>query len=320
MKQYNGAQRHYNGAISRHKFIQPHENIIDNSADAPREIVKYGPNAHSRVWYNNQNEAYPLHYHDTFEIIYCIESQYTVIVNNKSIKMQSGDILFIPPNTFHEVGASESGLRIFYQFDVSSFKDFHDYSLLSPVFEGGYLCNSKRNKDIYHSILEKLLYIVDIYFSNCKLWEAIIFSQLLNIFIQIYNDFKEIDVEEAEDEISEESSEYIERLTSFLNYIDVHYAEEITLDDAAKSVGFSKYHFTRIFKQHTGYTFHEYLNYKRIQIAQALLATDMSITDIAFQTGFNNLTTFCRCFKKYVNASPTEYRKYFDPNFHKTPQ
>lgn len=316
MKQYNSDQRLYNNELSPNKFIQPHENIIDNSADIPIEIVKYGPNAHSRIWYDNQLGAYPPHYHDTFEIIYCVESNYSVIVNNKSFLMQSGDILFIPPNALHEIESNESGLRIFYQFDVSIFKNFQDYNLLTSTFNGAYLCNSRNNKDISHSILEKLLYIVDIYFSNCKLWESIIYSQLIDIIIQIYNDYTENSTYDSSSEILKETPEYRERFTAFLNYIDVHYAEEITLDDAAKSVGFSKYHFTRIFKQHTGYTFHEYLNYKRIQIAQALLATNMSITDIAFQTGFNNLTTFCRCFKKYVNASPTEYRKLFDPNSH----
>ena len=45
-----------------------------------------------------------------------------------------------------------------------------------------------------------------------------------------------------------------------------------------------------------------------MQVAQSLLSTDTPITNIAIQTGFNNLTSFCRCFRRFTNCSPTEYR------------
>ena len=82
------------------------------------------------------------------------------------------------------------------------------------------------------------------------------------------------------------------------------------MEQVADYIGFSKYHFSRLFKQHAHMTFHNYLCHKRIQAAQSLLTANMTlpITDIAFQTGFNNLTSFSRCFNKYANCSPTEYR------------
>ena len=96
-----------------------------------------------------------------------------------------------------------------------------------------------------------------------------------------------------------------------MNYIDSNYQEDLTLEQVANYIGFSKYHFSRLFEQHTNTTFYDYLSHKRIQAAQALLTMDIPITDIAFQTGFNNLTTFCRCFKKVTNCSPSEYRNKF---------
>ncbi len=98
--------------------------------------------------------------------------------------------------------------------------------------------------------------------------------------------------------------------SNLLNFIDTHYADDLTLEQAAEYIGFSKYHLTRLFKQHTNTTFHNYLCYKRIQAAQSLLTEDKNrpITEIAFSSGFNNLTTFNRCFSKYTSCSPTEYR------------
>ena len=46
-----------------------------------------------------------------------------------------------------------------------------------------------------------------------------------------------------------------------------------------------------------------------MRIAEDLLLTDMSVTEIAFQIGFNTLPSFCRTFKKYTNYSPSEYKK-----------
>ena len=56
-----------------------------------------------------------------------------------------------------------------------------------------------------------------------------------------------------------------------LDYIDAHYTEDLTLDAVASYSGFSKYHFTRLFKQYANTTFYDYLSYKRIKVAEQLL-------------------------------------------------
>ena len=93
-----------------------------------------------------------------------------------------------------------------------------------------------------------------------------------------------------------------------MKYLDAHYSEEITLETAADFVGFSKFHFTRLFKVYAGTTFHDVLRRKRILAAQRLLSTGASVTDVAFQTGFTSLASFGRCFKKQTGMTPSEYR------------
>ena len=83
------------------------------------------------------------------------------------------------------------------------------------------------------------------------------------------------------------------------------------LETMASYIGFSKYHFSRLFKEHTNSTFYDYLSRKRIQAAQEMLLAGESITSIAFQTGFNNPASFSRCFKKYTKYNPTEFRSQF---------
>lgn len=91
-------------------------------------------------------------------------------------------------------------------------------------------------------------------------------------------------------EQSGEEKEYMENIMSACNYINQHYNEQLSLENIAEISGFSKFHFTRIFKQCMGMTFYEYLNQKRISKAEELLSTtSQSITEIAMNSGFFRL-------------------------------
>ena len=74
--------------------------------------------------------------------------------------------------------------------------------------------------------------------------------------------------------------------------------------------GFSKFHFSRLFKQFSGQTFYQYVSKKRIEQAELLLAREeMSITDVASASGFESLSAFIRMFKLIKGMTPTQYRK-----------
>jgi AraC-like DNA-binding protein len=70
------------------------------------------------------------------------------------------------------------------------------------------------------------------------------------------------------------------------------------------------YHFTRFFKDTTGMTFWQYLNnYKVSKAVNLLINTSDSISEIAFNSGFNSIKTFNRVFKQVKGCSPSEFRK-----------
>ena len=103
--------------------------------------------------------------------------------------------------------------------------------------------------------------------------------------------------------------EYMEKFMYICEYINEHCTEDLSLDDMANLAGFSKYHFSRLFKQFTNVTFYKYLNQKRIALAEKQLSDiNNSITDVAINSGFSSMSSFIRMFKQIKNCTPTEFR------------
>ncbi|SOC24650.1 AraC-like DNA-binding protein [Ureibacillus xyleni] len=95
-----------------------------------------------------------------------------------------------------------------------------------------------------------------------------------------------------------------------IEYIEMNLHEELSLESVAQFVGFSKYHFLRIFQKEVGVTASEYIRYRRIaNSANMLLYSDEKIIEIAFYYRFETQESFTRSFKKYYQLPPGQYRK-----------
>lgn len=93
-------------------------------------------------------------------------------------------------------------------------------------------------------------------------------------------------------------------------YVETHYAEDISLDLLAERQNITGGYLSTYFKEKTGINFVDYMNEFRIQKAKdLLLQTDMKIQDIAGQTGYATMSSFNRMFKRYTGVTPSEYRR-----------
>ena len=100
------------------------------------------------------------------------------------------------------------------------------------------------------------------------------------------------------------------RLHEVLEWIQRRAAEPITQEQAAAKVGLSPAAFSRWFKRGVGHVFHRYLNELRIATVCARLSSGQeSITEAAFQSGYNNLANFNRRFREITGVTPTEFRR-----------
>lgn len=103
------------------------------------------------------------------------------------------------------------------------------------------------------------------------------------------------------------------RVAKVKEYISVHFAEELRLEDLAAMVGMTPSAFSRFFKQHTTRTLSDYIIDIRLgNAARMLVDTTRSINEISYACGFNNLSNFNRIFKARRGTTPRDFRTLFN--------
>jgi AraC-like DNA-binding protein len=101
-----------------------------------------------------------------------------------------------------------------------------------------------------------------------------------------------------------------ERLSRAISYIEAALSDGVSHHEAAARAGLTAAAFSRFFRRKTGRTFEEYVNDARVARAcRALLESDRSVTDIAYEVGFGSLAHFHRTFRRVKGTTPTEYRQ-----------
>jgi AraC-like DNA-binding protein len=106
-----------------------------------------------------------------------------------------------------------------------------------------------------------------------------------------------------------------ESLGRMMDYLSRHYSEVIRLSEVAEMVNMSESSFCRFFKQHTSKSFIDFLTDIRLGAAsRALIDSSLSIAEIGYDCGFNNLSNFNRIFKKKKGVTPSEFRDNYRKN------
>ena len=107
----------------------------------------------------------------------------------------------------------------------------------------------------------------------------------------------------------DESSES-RRIQKVINFLHDNYHKDICLADVARYVNMSEVSLSRFMKKRTGKNYIDFLNDLRLGIAsRQLVDTTKSVSEICFESGFNNLSNFNRIFKKRKGVTPKEFRE-----------
>ena len=294
------------------------KNQFSRTLDGDSESEIYLPGSSVRFWLNDEPSEYSVHWHPAIEMIIPLENIYTVITGQMTYTLNPGDIFMIPGGELHHLIAPETGKRLVYLFDFNLLAGIRGYSYLTSFLSHPILINKSTSRPIYKEEAALITQLCRDYFSNDSLREMMIYSHLLAFFVN-YVRYR-ISMEESSglNPVNEtRQKDLIDKFNSVLDYLDEHYAEDITLEKVADVAGFSKFHFSRLFKQCSGYNFYDYVCFRRIKAAETLLLKPgSSITEVALQSGFSSLSTFNRTFKKVKGCTPSEYRNLFSAEIH----
>ncbi len=285
-----------------------HDWAGDRKMADTHEIIQFHKNATVRIWYNEQNCGYEPHWHTALEFIMPLENYYDAYVSNSSYRIQPGEILIIPMSELHSLTAPETGRRFIFLFDMSLVAKLKSFSGIHPLLIQPLHITREAYPHVYDDACDLLMQIKDEYFRQNEFAELKIYSLLLELFVTLGQNYLQKD-NLFSNIGAPKKKEYAKKFNNILNYIDIHYTEDLNLESMASLAGFSKFHFSRLFKQYTSLTFNDYLNHRRLKAAEELLAVPgLSITEISLRSGFTSLSTFNRLFKQIKSCTPSEYR------------
>ncbi len=250
----------------------------------------------------------PVHWHDEFEIIYVRSGFLTVSISGESYIGKTGDAFVVSPGNLHLMGA-QTGTVDYYTFlfplKYISFRtdDMLDEKLLEPL-NSGHLMICPRVKDTAKELCEQL---IEIYMAKKDESESKIATQvrtkiiLLQFILEMWKKGFVIENDTSGRNTVEKE---------MVSYIQQNFTGKISLREFGEQFHLSEKYISRYFKEHFHITLSQYVTYLRLEHAKQLLQdTDIPVTDVAMQSGYQNVSYFIRSFQKAYAVSPLKYRK-----------
>lgn len=254
------------------------------------------------------------HWHNEFEINYVYEGSARYHIDYHYFDSQVGDIILIRPNAMHSIHPIQDLEHVtdslVYHLDFLGTSNLDQTSILylQPL-QHDILKTVPRiqpHQEGYSAIKEVLFTIFDIIKRQEPYYELLLKSQLFQFLHLLYQ--HDYIIKKNTDNLYRKN----EKLRGLIDHIHHHYQENLTIEEMADYMGYSKTHFMSVFKQQTGTSCMEFVIQVRLREACSLLTSSLkTVLEISNQVGFNNLSNFNRQFKRYYHLTPSRYRKQF---------
>ena len=254
----------------------------------------------------------PPHWHSEFEIIRVIKGTFTVYLNNEEFNLTKDSIILVPPRVLHR-GIPTDAIYECIVFDTNMLKRRSGERInyyITPITKSDvtFRCSVQRDDlDIYISI--------EALFSQIKNrnehYELSVYGTLFLLIGNLYNNGY-IKKNKSHALHSKKTNTVI----TILSYIEDHFTEQISLQTLAKACHKDKKYICRIFREYTSKTPIDYINELRISYAKGLITEKaLSLTQIAYECGYNDSGYFSKVFKKCTGITPSDFKKSKNSDF-----
>ena len=266
-----------------------------------------------QVHIRDPHPVFPRHAHAFDELVIVFRGTAVHSVDGQPFPVRSGDVFVVSGKHEHQFGEMH-GLALanilfdsralqMNQWDIRMLPGFHALFELEPALRAQHKFNSRlylpeRQLNRVSEMVHDLKRETETRTPGYRVVARALFMQLAVYLSRCYSDTP-----------PEESTDLI-RLGSAIAHIETHFQERLTLEMLARKAHLSPRHFQRIFSECTGHSPIDYLLRVRVREAGKLLRhSNRSITEIAFDCGFQDSNYFTRQFKKIAGETPLNYRK-----------
>ena len=240
------------------------------------------------------------HFHQNIELVYIIDGEMTLNVDNEIFCMKRDDYIVINANRKHSYTGSKDLLTGLIHI---SYKELSKYIDLNKV---NFYCNTVKDENEAYEKMRKVIYKIFNQYRHKegtgRIYLNSLYYDLLNILVSNFL-FESNDIRFKNVEVTDN-----QRINEIINYINANYQRPISLDDIADQFYLSKTYLSKYIKNKLGLNFIDYLNNIRLQHAiDDLKYTNKTILKIALDNGFPNTASFGKKFKETYNMTPSEY-------------
>ncbi len=254
------------------------------------------------------------HWHNHIELLYFVSGQADLYVGGENFTAKAKDMVLINACEVHKiVSTGDAETRyIVLQFDPEILH------ISKTVFELKYVFPFTHNNSAHQKIFPAknlkdtsvpsiIQSMYDEYDAQNYGFELAVQTGICSVMLWILRSWKNAGKQLDTEALNREKD--INRFTKLLDYVDLNFHEQVSLDTAAKMCNLSYCYFSRQFKKIMGKSFTEYLNFIRIRESEKLLAaSEKDITETALTTGFSNSSYFIKQFKRYKGISPKKFK------------
>lgn len=258
----------------------------------------------------------PYHWHSEVEFLYLTSGSAVFMVEKEQIRLNTGDVLFVRPDILHGSMDRQHQAPTFRALDFDPAflsgiaNDAISQKYLSPMFFGSlpHYVHLHHGEEVGNKLYELLMQIHSIYVEDMEGGELLIKSKIYEILYYLFHNMKKDGGKETIPDIRK--SQFIKKI---VEYVRENYENPISLKEIAGYLAVSEGYFCRSFKENFHMTFGAFLNDVRMGEAERLVReTDLTMEEIARNTGFNNSNYFTVCFKRMYYDTPLHYRKVHD--------
>ncbi len=275
-----------------------------------KEVIRFGSVQDISAVNSQGMFHYPSHWHDAAEFVLALKDGCRYRLGEEEYLLSRGDLLLIWPRELHEMVSVPENGTLFIQFSAGLLENNRDLSAALHMTTLPRLLSRKEHPELVKKLTDLMKEIMSLYDSGDFFRETRCKLSVYRMLLVLSESLFSAKIRKLES--SSFSPESWNRVQQACDYINNNYTEDLRQTRVAAAVGLSSCYFSRLFRQYMQISFPDYLSRVRVNAAtRLLLRTDLTVTECAYQAGFQSITVFNRVFPQFTGHTPREYRRLF---------